>query len=377
MTWHPNEVRGRAAGAASALAPVVSVAVSGRATPESGPQVAPADVPSFPDASLYEPTVLRTLFFTFEDADWEAELEAFHDTDVEVPATLVVDGKTYPNVGVHFRGMSSYMMVPRGLKRSLNVSLDFVDANQRLYGYKTLNLLNCNGDPSRMSSLLYSQIARQHIPAPQANFVKIVINGEYWGVYTNVQQFNKEFLQENFKSVEGARWKVAGSPGGGGGLDYLGENIDDYRRRYEIKSKDSEKSWKALIRLCRTLDQTPASELEETLRPMLDLDGLLWFLALDVTLVNSDGYWTRASDYSLYLDPQGKFHVIPHDMNEAFRTGGALWSRRPSWSRRPWCRRSGRAAQTGWPSPGRTRLRSTRRARIRPPGSGRFWPARS
>ena len=69
---------------------------------------------NYPDAKLYEPTVLRTLFLEFENADWEAELQDFHSTDVDVPATLTVDGKKYPNVGVHFRGMSSYMGVPAG-----------------------------------------------------------------------------------------------------------------------------------------------------------------------------------------------------------------------------------------------------------------------
>lgn len=37
-----------------------------------------------------------------------------------------------------------------------------VDAKQRLYGYKTLNLLNWAGDPSLMSTVLYSHIARQY-----------------------------------------------------------------------------------------------------------------------------------------------------------------------------------------------------------------------
>ena len=36
--------------------------------------------------------------------------------------------------------------------------------------------------------------------------------------------------------------------------------------------------------------------------------------------MNNDGYWTRASDYGLYRDPTGKFHVIPHDMNETFQS---------------------------------------------------------
>ena len=41
------------------------------------------------------------------------KLEDFHGTDVDVPAKLTVDGKTYPDVGVHFRGMSSYGMSRR------------------------------------------------------------------------------------------------------------------------------------------------------------------------------------------------------------------------------------------------------------------------
>ncbi len=282
-----------------------------------GPRVAPDDVTAI-DAPLYDPQVLRTIFIDFENKEWEAELADFNNTDVEVPATLTVDGKKYPDVGIHFRGMSSYMMVPVGSKRSLNVSLDTVDAEQRLYGYKTLNLLNAHEDDSFLSSVLYSHIARQFIPAPKANFVKVVINGESWGVYANVQQFNKEFLTENYSSSKGTRWKVSGSPGGGGGLEYLGDNVEDYKRRYEIKN-DSKKAWKALIKLCKTLNETPAEELEAALEPMLDIDGLLWFLALDNALINCDGYWIRASDYSIYLDEKGKFHVLPHDMNEAFR----------------------------------------------------------
>ncbi|MCA8988269.1 MAG: CotH kinase family protein [Planctomycetaceae bacterium] len=288
---------------------------------QPGRLVDQTEVKSYRDASLYEPTVLRTLFFEFENADWEQELEDFHGTDVEVPATLIVDGKTYENVGMSFRGMSSYGMVPTGYKRSFNVSIDLADEEQRLYDYKTLNLLNSAGDPSFMSTVLYSHIANQYLPAPKANHVHVIINGESWGIYVNVQQFNKEFLAEHFDSTQGTRWKVSGSPGGDGGLRYLGDEIDEYKKRYEIKSNDGKKAWQALIELCRTLDETPPEKLEQELEPILDLDGVLRFLALDVALVNSDGYWTRASDYSLFLDHEKRFHVFPHDMNEAFSAG--------------------------------------------------------
>lgn len=290
--------------------------------PKPGERVASADVASYPDADLYDPTVLRTFFLDFENADWEQELNDFYNSDVEVPARLTVDGKEYPQVGVHFRGMSSYMMVPAGYKRSLNLALDFVNTDQRLYGFRTLNLLNGHDDESLLSAVLYSHIARRYLPAPKANLVRVVINGEDWGVFANVQQFNKDFVKEGFGTGEGSRWKVRGNPGGDAGLRYLGEDIAPYRQRFTMKSADNEQAWRDLVTLCRTLDQTPPDKLVTALEPLLDIDGTLKFLALDVALVNMDGYWVRASDYSLYQDPTGRFHLVPADMNEAFRGGG-------------------------------------------------------
>ena len=294
----------------------------GGASGKPGPQVTPAEVKNFPDAKLYEPTVLRTLFLEFESSDWEAELQDFHGTDVDVPAIVTADGKKYPNVGVHFRGMSSYMGVPAGSKRSLNLSFDTGDKKQRLCGYKTLNLLNAHEDPSLMSTVLYSHIAGQHIPTPKANFVKVVINGESWGVYVSVQQFDKVFLSEHYKTTKGTRWKVRGSPGGRGGLEYFGDDVAAYKRVFEMKGADNEAAWKALVNFCKVLNRTPPDQLDGALKPIADVDNILWFLALDAALINCDGYWVRASDYSIYLDEKGKFRLVPHDMNEAFRPAG-------------------------------------------------------
>jgi hypothetical protein len=112
---------------------------------------------------------------------------------------------------------------------------------------------------------------------------------------------------------------VPGSPGGRAGLNYLGDDVEAYKKLFEIKTKDDAKSWQALLELCKTLDQTPPDRLEQELATQLDIDETLWFLALENVLVNGDGYWVRASDYSLVRDAKGRFHVIPHDMNEAFQ----------------------------------------------------------
>lgn len=290
--------------------------------PQPGRQLTPADVPAYPDAPIYDPFTLRTFFLQFEDADWEQELADFNNTDVEVPATVIVDGQTYRDVGVHFRGATSFMFVPAGRKRPLNLSFDFVHKDQHLGGYRTFNLLNAHEDPSFLRAVLYLHIARDYLPAAHANFVRVVINGESWGIYANVQQFNKDFVRDWFGTSKGARWKVPGSPQTRAGLEYLGEDQAPYRRLYQLKTKDAPEVWADLIRLCRTLNQTELAALPAALEPLLAVDEVLRFLALEVVLINNDGYWIRSSDYNLYQDKSGRFHVFPHDINETFAGAG-------------------------------------------------------
>ena len=297
-----------------------------REAPKAGLKVAPSDVKSYPDAKLYDPTVLRTVFVDFEEKDWETELAEFHGTDVDVAAKVTVDGKTYPNVGLRFRGNSSYNMIPNGYKKSFNVDFGLADKKQRLYGHKTLNLLNSNGDPSMMRSTLYSRIAGESIPIAKTNFVRVVVNGEDWGLFSNVQQVDKTFLKENFGGDDkGIRWKTPGSPQGRASLAYVGDDAAAYKRSYDIKTDDPKEAavgWSALVDLTKTLNETPAAELPSKIEPILDVAGALRFLALENALVNSDGYWVRTSDYNLYRDSKGKFHVFPHDFNETFLPEG-------------------------------------------------------
>ena len=286
-----------------------------------GPRITEADVKMYPASMpLYDPGALRTLFIEFAHANWEQDLEAFWHTDVEVPATLRVDGKTYRDVGISFRGNNSFTAVPAGLKRPLSLTMDFVH-DQNLLGHTSLNLLNSNSDPTFLRSVLYLDISRDYIPAPKANFVRVVINGESWGIYVNQQTFSKELVRDQFGTGGGTRWK---SPNNsvGGGLSYLGDSIPLYRRWYEQKGKDDTVAWRKLIHVTKVLNETPPERLEEALAPIMDVDAVLRFLALDVALVNGDGYWRDGSDFNLFLAPGGRFSLVSHDANEGLRTGG-------------------------------------------------------
>ena len=285
------------------------------------------DAEHYPDAGLYDVDVLRTFFLEFEQDDWYAEMDAFYRSDVELPARLTVDGITYPRVGVNFRGNSSY---GRPRKKSLGMSIDTFDKDQELYGYRTLNLLNSNGDPTMMREVLFSQIARETSAAPKANFVRVVINGKYFGVFANIQQINKDFLKDNFDTKKGIRWKIPPAFGGQGALTWQGPDLEAYKAAYELKTgSGDEDDWADLIKLCQTLEETPDGDLKQALPAVLDVERALWFLALDNVFQDSDGYFSRGSDYMLYKGRDGRFVPITYDNNETMKAGGPGGGPRP------------------------------------------------
>ena len=309
----------------------------------------PKSVPRLEGTGLYDRDVLHTLFLEFPEDDWHQEMVTFHGTDVEVPARLILDGRPIGEVGVSYRGNTSFDMPA---KKSFGISIDAYDDDLRLDGLRTLNLLNANGDQSMMREVIFSNIASEYLPAPRANFIRVVVNGVYLGVYANIEQINKDFTKIHHDTRKGVRWKVPPDFSGGGALAYHGDDRTDYQRRYELKTGSAgAEDWSALIELCRILKETPDEKLEETLPKHLDVHEAIAFLAIDNAFVDSDGYYSRGSDYYIFRDPDGIFHLVHYDNNETF--GGGRGSGGPGGPRGPGGRRGPEGPEgRGGPPPG-------------------------
>ncbi|MFQ5504228.1 MAG: CotH kinase family protein [Planctomycetota bacterium] len=274
---------------------------------------------------LYDESVLRTFTLAFKQPDWWKQLEKNYAIRLHIKADLTVDGVTYPDVGVRFRGHSSYNSIPvTSRKKPFGIALDEFNPAQRLYGYKTLNLNNEYNDPTLVREVVASRLMRRFVPAPRANYVKLVINGENFGVYTSVEQINKDFLRQWLRDEDGNRYKAdrtgSNNPADSA-LTWLGtRDPAPYQKAYLLKSSPSLSAWTDLIDLIFVLNKSKS--LRTDLPKVLDVDNVIWFLALLHALPSLDSYiGFGTGNYYLYHDPwHDRFSLFPWDMDSSFGT---------------------------------------------------------
>lgn len=290
-----------------------------------------------PNQGLYDQSQIRNMYLNFSQPDYWTQLDNnyWSWSKTEIPATLVVDGVTYNNVGVRFRGQSSFQQVQHSKKKPFGISMDFVHPNQDLLGYKTLNLNNCFQDESFIREIFYQHQIKKHIPATKSAYVHLFINGEDWGLYPNVQQINKKFYKEWFLSSNGTNWRSERTSGlvtpygdGKGGLNYLGADTLLYKEEYVLKFSDKPNSWNDLISACDVLNNTPLSTLPSLLPAKLDIDRTLWFLASEILFSDDDSYIQKGRmDYYVYWEKEtGRIVPQEYDGNTVMNPAFQHWS---------------------------------------------------
>ncbi len=271
-------------------------------------------------ADFYNTDKIRQIKLTIKQQNWRSLLDSLRlNGDDFMVGTANIDGNTYTNIGIKWRGSRSFKV---GAKRNpLQIKLNFIDKNQGHQGYKSLKLSNALRDPSMVREVLGFEIARKYMPtAPKANFAQVYVNDEYYGLFTNIEQVDSDFLMTHFGENEGSFFKCSPnikSIAGDGckknvfaALVYE-EDAACYLKNYELVS---EGGWDDLIYLTKTLAQTP-----DKIDNILNVDQTLWMLAFNNVLVNLSSYSGRQSqNFYLYKDSTGRFTPIIWDLNLAF-----------------------------------------------------------
>ena len=286
------------------------------------------------DGGLFDPTFLRELHINFEDDDYHNILSNsfFINPSYRIPASVTLDGTSLDSVGVRYKGNSTFCLPyeQNNVKVPYNLDMNYWVSGQRLMGYKKIKLANAWLDPTYCKEYIASRIYRKYLPTPEINLIALHSQGNYTGLYVNTESINKQFLEKHFGENDGVLFKCDGAgvfcdlngngtEGGTPSLAYMGSDSTSYYDSYTIKS---EHGWGELMQLISTLEFN-----SEAIEDVINMDRVLWAMAVNTVTNNLDtynGYYVH--NYYLYQDIEGRFQMIPWDLDNTF--GGAIlgWS---------------------------------------------------
>jgi len=269
--------------------------------------------------NFYEADKIQEIKIKFEQDNWRYLLDSLrYNGDGLLIGSAEINGRRFNDIGVRYRESRSFQ--PGNKRNSLYIKLNFIDKEQNYQGHSSVKLSSALRDPSMVREVFGYEIARSYMPAPEANYARVLINGEYYGLFVNVENIDDAFLAKHFGNSNGTFIRCApnlvDSEPSGCKADVYGslqfdESAKCYLHNFQLLS---ESGWDDLIELTYVLNQKP----DEVSR-VLNVDRTLWMLAFNNVLVNLSSYTGRYSEnYYLYRDSQGKFNPILFDLNLCF-----------------------------------------------------------
>lgn len=277
------------------------------AAPPEDVAVPPEAIPGAGDLSerILGYDVVAQLALTIPPAQWAA-LQA--DPDTYVPVTLTYDGRAYGPVGVHLKGMQSFE--PIDAKPSLHINIDkFVD-DATFFGLKDITLNNMHSDPSMMHERMAYWVARQAggIPASRANHAQLTVNGQPYGLYTNVETVKKRILRRWFPSDAGALFSATD-------VDFIAADIPFF----ELVTGPDDRGLLASVATALTL--TDPDQAIAAASAYVDMNEFLryWASCAVVGQFDSFPYSNPGDDYFAYANPATqRLAFMPWGMDETF-----------------------------------------------------------
>lgn len=172
-----------------------------------------ATAASDPTAALYDPQVVQRIELEIGAAELQTMRDALPER-VYVRGTFRWGDVELRDVGVRYKGNSSSQPQQRH-KRSFLIKFgEYVDG-QRFLGLRRVALDNGVQFGSLFSERILGDVLRERdVIVPRSNYATLQLNGEFLGVYVNVERIDRSFLDRTFEDPRGNLYKAdTGGPG--------------------------------------------------------------------------------------------------------------------------------------------------------------------
>jgi len=234
--------------------------------------------------------------------------------------------------------MNSNASVP--LRANFKVKTDLFGGKPDWHGLETLNFHAGVLDPSLMREAMAFAIFRAAgLPASRTAYAEMrftvpqVYNDTSGGIYTLIENVNKQFLKNALPPGTGLLMKPEGTRGG---IQSFGNKWSDYLSRLRPEREATPKEQQRVMEFASLISQGDAALFRSKIGTYLDVDQFLRFLAVNIFITNWDSYLTGNHNYYLYLDPKDdKFRFIPWDADLSMTPRGNYDLMRPNIANNP------------------------------------------
>lgn len=257
-------------------------------------------------AAFFDPLKVSTVNLSKASDGPDLTWDNLNTTDYQRAniSITTADGATtnLNEIGVRLKGQAS-----RGAaKMPLKIKFDAFVTGQKFMGLKRMTLNNMVQDPTMIhESTVYRLYRAAGIPAPRTSYAKVFIDGNYYGLYLNIESIDKEFAQRWFPSTQ----HIYSGP-------YNCDVVVGVSGCYEAGIGDP---------LVRT-DLNHAASYSNlhglawwtAINTVADMPTIIKLMATDVLIANWDGYTDAVqNNHSVHFDDTGVLTIIPWGMDQS------------------------------------------------------------
>jgi spore coat protein H len=297
------------------IAGLLGLALSGCDQREEPPAVQhqpPAERPPFQMASSNVPPDVKLPIYELKmDPQDLMKLERSPYSNDTCPATFIADGKVYERIKVRHRGQWARSWPKKPLKI-------FFNQDKLFEGHGSLNLNSGWRDPAFVrETLAYAVYAACGVPASRSRPVRLDVNGQFYGLYMEVEQPDKAFLRQ-WKLGGASVFKAVSRSNQADERDLGSESA--YHNHYKREAGKSD-DLSELQSFCHEL--AGATNTADFFARHVDVEKYINYLAATVLVQNWDCY---NKNHFLVCNTRdgGKWFAVPWDLD---RTFGDHWNR--------------------------------------------------
>jgi hypothetical protein len=208
---------------------------------------------------------------------------------------------TIKDVGVRLKGQASRYDV----KFPMKIKFDAFVTGQKFLGLKRLTLNNMVQDASFIHEVTAYKLYRAAgVPAPRASYSQVSVDGNYFGVYLNLESIDTVFAKRWYRSTK----HIYSGP--------YNCDIVPGNTCYEASIGDTDRTDLAVAGAVAALH---GEDWWNTINQVADMPRVIKLMATDIFMSNWDGYTDAVqNNHFVHFDDTGKLTIIPWGLDQTF-----------------------------------------------------------